>query len=144
MPNPPHDSFSDYLEAHSLLETLHKRKGRLLEGADSVAVPGGPDPESLIALVDAGIQKAGALVVQYEGLIEGDLQVIADHADSGRELFLDVSKRIREFQALVDDNPGGLTAEELLRWQGVVADYARLHLEWSQKLAQKDCPPPIE
>jgi hypothetical protein len=94
--------------------------------------------------VDAGIRKAGALVVQYESVIEGNLQVIADHADSGRELFLDVSKRIREFQALVDDNLGELTAEEQLRWLGVLADYARLRSEWAQKLAEEECPPPLE
>ncbi len=145
MPNPPHDSLSDYLEAHSLLETLHNRKSRLLQGAESAAkASGGPSSESLLALVDAGIQKAGALVVQYESAIEGNLQVIADDADSGRELFLNVSARIREFQALLDDNPGELTPEEQLRWQGVVADYARLHSEWSQKLAEEDCPPQIE
>lgn len=145
MPNPPHDSFSDYLEAHSLLETLHSRKDRLLEGADgAVAASGGPDSDSLLALVDAGIQKAGSLVVQYESLIEGNLQMLADHADLGRELFWDVSKRIREFQALVDDSPGELTADEQLRWQGVVADYARLHSQWAQKLSTEDCPPPLE
>ncbi len=144
MPNPPHDSLSDYLEAHSLLETLYKRKGRLLQRAESAAAVSGPDSESLLALVDAGIRKAGALVVQYESVIEGNLQVIADHADSGRELFLDVSKRIREFQALVDDNLGELTAAEQLRWLGVLADYARLRSEWAQKLAEEECPPPLE
>jgi hypothetical protein len=143
MPNPPHDSLFDYLEAHSLLETLHNRRSRLLDEAIS-APPSGADADSLLALVDAGIQKAGALVVQYENEIEGNLQVVADRADSGRDLFMDVSKRIREFSALLSECSDALTENERLRWQGVLEDYSRLHSEWVQKLAPEDCPPPIE
>ncbi len=143
MPNPPHDSLADYLEAHSLLETLHNRKGRLLDGASSVP-QSGADSESLIALVDAGIQKAGALVVQYEHQIEGGLQTVADHADSGRELFLDISKRIREFYALLGEHAEALTEDERLRWAGVLEDYASLHDEWAQKIPTEECPPPLE
>ena len=143
MPNPPHDSLADYLEAHSLLETLHNRKGRLLDGASPVPESGAAS-ESLIALVDAGIQKAGALVVQYEQQIEGGLQTVANHADSGRELFLDISERIREFSALLGEHAEQLSKDEQLRWAGVLEDYATLHAEWAQKMAPGECPPPLE
>ena len=143
MLNPPHDSLADYLEAHSLLETLHHRKGRLLEGGSPVP-SSAAESESLIALVDAGIQKAGALVVQYEQQIEGSLQTVADQADLGRVLFLDVSKRIREFSALLGECSGELTEDERLRWAGVVEDYTTLHAEWTQKIPPEDCPPPLE
>lgn len=143
MPNPPHDSLADYLEAQSLLETLHNRKGRLLEAAGT-AGEGDGTSEPLLELVNAGIRKAGALVVQYEQEIEGGLQTVADSADSGRDLFLDVSKRIREFCALLQEYPGELSAEESLRWDGVLEDYARLHAEWAQKIAPEDCPPPLD
>jgi hypothetical protein len=143
MLNPPHDSLADYLEAHSLLETLHNRKGRLLEGGSSVS-KSPAESESLIALVDAGIQKAGSLVVQYEQQIEGSLQTVADHADLGRALFLDVSERIREFSALLGEYAEELTEDERLRWAGVVDDYARLHAEWAQKIPREDCPPPLQ
>ena len=143
MPNPPHDSLSDYLEAHSLLETLHNRKGRLLEGASSVS-KSGADSESLIALVDAGIQKAGALVVQYEHQIEGGLQSAADEADSERELFLSISQRIREFAELLGEHASELTEEEKLRWEAVLEDYGTLHAQWAQKMPPEECPPPLE
>jgi hypothetical protein len=143
MPNPPQDSLADYLEAHSLLETLHNRKGRLLEEAGAVPESGAA-PESLIALVDAGIQKAGALVVQYEQQIEGGLQDVANHADSGRELFLDISSRIREFCALLNEHAGELTEGERLRWEGVLEDYATLHAEWAQQMPSGECPPPLD
>jgi hypothetical protein len=143
MPNPPHDSLSDYLEAHSLLETLHNRKGRLL-GEPGATPASGADSEPLLTLVDAGIRKAGALVVQYEQEIEGSLQELADQADSARELFFDVSKRIREFHALLGEYSGALTSEERTRWEGVLEDYSSLHSEWAQKLPPEDCPPPLE
>lgn len=143
MPNPPHDSLADYLEAHSLLETLHNRKGRLLEGARPVPESGAAS-ESLLALVDAGIQKAGALVVQYEQQIEGGLQTVANHADSGRELFLDISQRVKEFSALLGEHAEQLSEDERLRWAGVLEDYATLHGEWAHKMAPGDCPPPLE
>jgi hypothetical protein len=142
MLNPPHDSLADYLEAHSLLETLHNKRGRLLEGGGSMP-PSLAESESLIALVDAGIQKAGALVVQYEQQIEGGLQNVADHADLGRALFLDVSERIREFCALLSEHADELTEDERLRWAGVVEDYGTLHAEWAQKMPPEDCPPPL-
>ena len=143
MANPPQDSLADYLEAHSLLAILHNRKGRLLEEAG--AVPGsGAASESLITLVDAGIQKAGALVVQYEQQIEGGLQEVANHADSGRELFLEVSSRIREFCALLGEHAQELNEGERLRWEGVLEDYATLHAEWVQKMPPEECPPPLE
>lgn len=143
MPNPPLDPLADYLEAQSLLETLHNRKGRLLEGAGP-AGEGGAASEPLLALVDAGIRKAGALVVRYEQQIEGGLQNVADQADSGRLLFLDVSKRIREFCALIQDCPGELSDEERLRWDAVLEDYASLHGEWVKKIPPEECPPPLE
>ncbi len=142
MPNLPHNALSDYLEAHTLLETLHRKKARLMEQAGSPS-SGGGDSEHLIAMVDAGIQKAGALVVQYESEIEGGLQIVADHADSSRQLFLDVSKRILEFHALVAEYAAELSDTEKIRWAGVVGDYTKLHAEWCAKLAPDECPPLI-
>ena len=142
MQNPPHDSLADYLEAQALLEILHQRKGRLLDTARSGS-EGAEEAESLIALVEAGIQKAGALVARYESLIEGNLQTVADGAESGRVLFLEVSRRIREFCALLGKDAEELSGEERLRWFGVLEDYGRLHAEWIQKLPPEDWPPPI-
>jgi hypothetical protein len=142
MPNLPHNALSDYLEAHTLLETLHRKKARLMEQAGSPSSVGG-EAERLIAMVDAGIHKAGALVVQYECEIEGGLQIVADQADSSRQLFLDVSRRILEFQALVAEYAADLSEAEKMRWASVVADYATLHAEWCAKLAPEECPPPI-
>jgi hypothetical protein len=144
MLNPPHDSLADYLEAHSLLETLHNRKGRLLEAGESTLPSSLAESESLIALVDAGIEKAGALVVQYEQQIEGTLQVVADDADLGRALFLDISERISEFYALLSEHADELTEDERLRWACVVEDYMTLHTEWAQKMPPEDCPPPLQ
>ena len=142
MPNPPHDALADYLEAHALLETLHRRKIRLME--ESGASPQkDAESENLIALVNAGIKKAGALVVQYECEIEGSLQDVADDADLSRQLFLDISKRIREFHALVGEHADELSESEKMRWAGVVEDYGKLHEEWCRKLAPGDCPPPL-
>jgi hypothetical protein len=142
MQNPPHDSLADYLEAQALLETLYNRKGRLLDAARARTDGAGP-PEPLLASVEAGIRKAGALVAQYESLIEGNLQTVADDAESGRTLFLEVSKRIREFCALLGKEAKELGGEERLRWFEVLEDYTRLHAEWIQKLPPEDCPPPI-
>ena len=113
--------------------------------ADFVAVgDAGTAGTDLLKTVEAGIAKAEGLLREYERHLEGCLHQIADEADRGRLLFLEVAQRMFEFQALVGEHGQELTQEELVQWEGLLDDYRKLRREWVGKLPPEECPPYLE